>query len=104
MGPQTHLFAERDRLQGLKWEHFDVQQLSPTVGAELIGLDLTQELPQQVIDEIQQALWDYKVIFSEINQSLQNSMLTLPAGLGVRDPPVSTSQYRNARTGQIRKK
>ena len=63
MGPQTHLFAERDRLQGLKWEHFDVQQLSPTVGAELIGLDLTQELPQQVIDEIQQALWDYKVIF-----------------------------------------
>ena len=63
MGPQTHLFAERDRLQGLRWQHFDVQQLSPTVGAELIGLDLTQELPQQVIDEIQQALWDYKVIF-----------------------------------------
>ena len=52
MGPQTHLFAERDRLQGLTWEHFDVQQLSPTVGAELIGLDLTQELPQQVIDEL----------------------------------------------------
>ena len=63
MGPQTHLNDERDRLQGLTWKHFGVRQLSPTVGAELLDLDLTQELPQPVIDEIQQALWDYKVIF-----------------------------------------
>ena len=76
MGPQTHLFAERDRLQGLKWQHFDVQQLSPTVGAELIGVDLTQELPQEIIDEIQQALWDYKVIF-------------------FRDQPITSEQHVN---------
>jgi alpha-ketoglutarate-dependent taurine dioxygenase len=63
MGPQTHLNVERDRLQNLTWENFDVSQLSPTVGAELQGLDLTKDLPQPVIDEIQQALWDYKVIF-----------------------------------------
>ena len=62
MGPQTHLFAELS--SRLKWEHFDVQQLSPTVGAELIGLDLTQELPQQVIDEIQQT-YGITVIFSK---------------------------------------
>ena len=30
MGPQSHLFAERERLQSLTWEHFDVKQLSPT--------------------------------------------------------------------------
>lgn len=70
MGPQTHLNEERDRLQGLTWEHFDVRQLSSTVGAELIGLDLTQELAQSVFDEIQQALWDYKVIF------FRNQLLT----------------------------
>ena len=63
MGPQSHLFAERERLQSLTWEHFDVKQLSPTIGAELVGLDLSQELTDEVVSEIQQALWDYKVIF-----------------------------------------
>ncbi|MBT96350.1 MAG: taurine dioxygenase [Acidimicrobiaceae bacterium] len=63
MGPQTHLFEERERLQSLTWENFDVKQLSPTIGAELIGLDLSKELPEPVITEIQQALWEYKVIF-----------------------------------------
>lgn len=63
MGPQTHLFEERERLQQLTWNHFSARQLSPTIGAELEGLDLSQELPQKVIDEIHQALWDYKVIF-----------------------------------------
>ena len=63
MGPQTHLFAERERLQSLTWKNFDIKQLSPTIGAELVGLDLSQELPDEVISEIQQALWDFKVIF-----------------------------------------
>ena len=69
MGPQTHLYAERERLQGLTWRNFQVRQLSPTIGAELEGLDLTEELQQEVIDEIQQALWDFKVIFFR-NQDL----------------------------------
>ncbi len=69
MGPQTHLYAERERLQGLTWRNFQVRQLSPTIGAELEGVDLTDELPQETIDEIQQALWDYKVIFFR-NQDL----------------------------------
>ena len=63
MGPQSHLFAERERLQSLTWEYFDIKQLSPTIGAELVGLDLSQELTDEVVSEIQQALWDYKVIF-----------------------------------------
>jgi taurine dioxygenase len=63
VGPFTHLADERDRLAGLRWRHFDARQLGPTVGAELRGVDLTDELSNEVIAEILQALHDYKVIF-----------------------------------------
>jgi taurine dioxygenase len=63
VGPFTHLAKERDRLAGLQWRHFDATTLGPTVGAELHGVDLTAELPDEVIAEILQALRDYKVIF-----------------------------------------
>ena len=63
VGPAAHLAAERERLDGLTWEHFDVQRLAPTIGAVLDGPDLTTDLPQPVIDEIAAALADYKVIF-----------------------------------------
>ena len=63
VGPFTHLAEERDRLAGLRWRHFDATTLGPTVGAELHGVDLTAELPDEVIAEILQALRDYKVIF-----------------------------------------
>ncbi len=63
VGPAAHLAAERDRLDGLTWEHFDATRLGSTVGAVLDGPDLTTELPDEVIDEISRALADYKVIF-----------------------------------------
>ncbi len=63
VGPATHLAAERDRLDGLVWENFDVSRLGSTVGAVLDGPDLTAELAQPVIDEIAAALAAYKVIF-----------------------------------------
>ncbi len=63
VGPFSHLAAERDRLTSLTWRSFDAKQLGSTVGAELSGVDLTAELPDDVIDEIRQALFDYKVIF-----------------------------------------
>ncbi len=63
LGPLGHLAAERHRLDGLRWEHFEVTRMAATVGAELRGVDLTAELPDVVIAEIQQALWDYKVLF-----------------------------------------
>jgi taurine dioxygenase len=63
VGPFTHLVDERDRLDALQWRHFDAERLGPTVGAELQGVDLTTELPDEVIAEILQALHDYKVIF-----------------------------------------
>jgi taurine dioxygenase len=63
VGPATHLAAERDRLDALAWEHFDVTRLGATIGAVLDGPDLTADLPDEVIAEIARALADYKVIF-----------------------------------------
>jgi alpha-ketoglutarate-dependent taurine dioxygenase len=63
VGPFTHLAEERDRLAGLRWQHLDATTIGPTVGAELHGVDLTSELPDEVIAEILRALHDYKVIF-----------------------------------------
>lgn len=62
-GPFTHLVDERDRLAGLRWEHFEARQVGSTLGAEISGIDLTGELPDAAIAEIRQALHDYKVIF-----------------------------------------
>jgi hypothetical protein len=45
VGPVGYLQAERERLGGLSWDHFDVVGYSATVGAELVGLDLTRHLP-----------------------------------------------------------
>ncbi len=42
---------------------FTVQQLSPVIGAELHGIDLTTDLSDDVIDEVRQALLQFKVIF-----------------------------------------
>ncbi len=63
VGPSSHLARERDRLDRLTWEHFDVTRLGATVGAVLHGPDLTTDLPAEVIAEIRQALAEYKVIF-----------------------------------------
>ena len=63
VGPSAHLAAERDRLDALRWEHLDVTRLGATVGAILEGPDLTTELPDEVIDEIRRALFEYKVVF-----------------------------------------
>ncbi|MDX2169307.1 MAG: TauD/TfdA family dioxygenase [Deltaproteobacteria bacterium] len=63
VGPLGHLADERQRLDALQWQHFEVKRLGATIGAELHGLDLTAELPDPVIDEIRRALHAYKVVF-----------------------------------------
>src|SRR5687768_7952062 len=63
VGPCTYLANERQRLAGLHWPLFDVVQQGVTVGGEIVGVDLTTELPQAVIDELRRALFEFKVIF-----------------------------------------
>ena len=64
VGPTSHLAAERERLAGLEWQHFDVRPLSPTVGGELVGSRSHPSLCRdEVSADVRQALHDYKVIF-----------------------------------------
>jgi taurine dioxygenase len=62
-GPVSHLHEERARLASLRWEHFSARQVGSTVGAELRGVDLSADLPDEVVGELRQALLDYKVLF-----------------------------------------
>jgi len=63
VGPILHLADERARLAQLTWNHFEIKRLGATIGAEISGVDLTTNLPQVIIDDIRQALHEYKVIF-----------------------------------------
>ena len=63
VGPATHLADERNRLAALEWEHFEVERVGSTLGAEITGVDLTTDLDDAVIDELSRALFAFKVIF-----------------------------------------
>ena len=63
VGPILHLAQERERLAQLTWQNFDIKRLGATIGAVIEGVDLRGDLPQPVIDDIRQALHEYKVIF-----------------------------------------
>jgi len=63
IGPLGHLAAERQRLSNPVFDHFDLIPRGTTVGAEIVGIDLRQELTDGVITDISRALCDYKMIF-----------------------------------------
>lgn len=63
VGPATHLADERDRLATLTWNNFEVTQIGSTLGAEISAIDITSDLNDAVIAELQLALDNYKVIF-----------------------------------------
>jgi alpha-ketoglutarate-dependent taurine dioxygenase len=62
IGPLGHLAAERERLASLAWRSFEVVPLAATIGAEISGVHLGDELPDATIAELRQALLDYKVL------------------------------------------
>ncbi len=63
VGPLAHLAAEHERLAGLRFDHFAVRQLSPTIGAEVEGVALGGDLPDEVVADLARALAEYKVLF-----------------------------------------
>lgn len=46
-----------------RFTFFEVAPVSPVIGAELSGLKISGDLPDQAIAEVRQALLDYKVVF-----------------------------------------
>ncbi|MEO9467837.1 TauD/TfdA family dioxygenase [Parasphingorhabdus sp.] len=58
---------------------FDIHSLTPAIGAELSGISLSEELGEDVIADIRQALLDHKVIFFR-DQHLNEEQLLQFAG------------------------
>lgn len=56
----THVTA---RAAAGSYQHFDARPLSPTIGAELLGVDLAGPLDDSLIAEIRCALLEFKVVF-----------------------------------------
>ncbi|MEZ5374801.1 MAG: TauD/TfdA family dioxygenase [Microthrixaceae bacterium] len=63
VGPMGYLAEERRRLDELTWERFEVTRLSATIGGEISGINLADDLDDATIAELRRALLDYKVIF-----------------------------------------
>ena len=63
LGPVLHLADERARLADPQFEHIEVTPKGVTLGAEVGGVRLRADLPDEVISEIRRAWLDYKVIF-----------------------------------------
>ena len=60
----------------------NVQKLTPAIGAELTGIDLTAELSDSQIAEIRQALLDHKVIFFRDQNLEREELLSFASRFG----------------------
>ncbi len=69
IGPRRNLQDVRERLAKLTFERIAVRPLSPTIGAELSGIDLAEPLDEATFEELHRALIEFKVIFFR-NQKL----------------------------------
>lgn len=61
-GPRPHVRDESRRLAALRFDRFEVRPLSPTIGAELHGVDLAR-LDDATFADVRRAWLEYKVIF-----------------------------------------
>jgi taurine dioxygenase len=62
-GPRRHIAGQRERLDALRFDHFEAKLQSPCLGAEIRGVDLSKDIAPALADEIRTALVEYKVIF-----------------------------------------
>jgi taurine dioxygenase len=62
-GPRKHIAATRERLAALRFDHFSTTPLSPCLGAEIEGLDLSSTLSPSAAKELETALVEFKVLF-----------------------------------------
>ncbi len=63
LGPVVHIAEERARLADPHFEHITVTPKGVTLGAEISGVRLGGDLPDEVIAEIRRAWLDYKVVY-----------------------------------------
>ena len=85
------------------WEHFDVDRVGSTLGAEITGVDLTTDLDDAVIDEIAGPSLDYKVIFFRDQPLTSSSTWPSPRRFGELEiHPFIPVQHGHPRAGALR--
>jgi taurine dioxygenase len=62
-GPRKFIRDTRERLLGLRFEHFEAVLQAPCLGAEIRGLDLREPLSDPQRGELERALVEFKVLF-----------------------------------------
>ncbi len=62
-GPRKFLDGRRQELAGLRFERIGVTPVSPTLGAEIEGVDLARPLDDATFAEIERAFLAFKVVF-----------------------------------------
>ena len=67
--------------------HIEVRPLSPHIGASISGIDLTQTLDDQAVDEIRTALLDHLVIFFEDQNITPDQQLAFAERFGEIEKP-----------------
>ena len=66
---------------------YSLEQLTPTIGAEISNIDLTQDLSEEKLDQIYQDLIDYKVIFFRNQEISPKNHIALAKSFGEIEPP-----------------
>ena len=62
-GPCKFLDRRRSELEALSFERISVRPMSPTIGAEIQGVDLGQPIDAATFEEVERAFLAYKVVF-----------------------------------------
>ena len=66
---------------------YSLEQLTPTIGAEISNIDLSQDLSEEKLDQIYQDLIDYKVIFFRNQEISPKNHIALAKSFGEIEPP-----------------
>ena len=66
---------------------YNIEQITPTIGAEISNIDLSQDLSEEKLDQIYQDLIDYKVIFFRNQEISTTNHIALAKIFGEIEPP-----------------
>lgn len=62
IGPHSYLKDEAEYIRSVNWNYIKIEVIGTTIGAKVIGIDPTKEVPTEQINELKKAISIYKVI------------------------------------------
>lgn len=81
VGPRPHLDARRAEYRSRSYQHIDLMPLNSTIGAEIRNVQLA-DLNEAEFAEIEQAFYDYKVVFFRDQELSQEQHLEFASRFG----------------------